>query len=104
MLREKIETIIPASYASLVNYVGNLRGFVKKNIKSGNKRRIFWENFFESNFVYKFNSKKNNPSKKDLLISLINKILKIMVKYFLLVRALAKETSYIKSTSFNAEM
>ena len=65
MLREKIETLIPASYAGLVNYVGNLRGFVKKNIKSGNKRRIFWENFFESNFVYKFNSKKNNPSKKE---------------------------------------
>jgi len=65
MLREKIEVLIPASYGSLVNYVGNLRGFVKKNIKSGNKRRIFWENFFESNFVYKFNSKKNNPAKKE---------------------------------------
>ena len=45
MLREKIEALIPASYAGLVNYVGNLRNFVKKNIKSGNKRRIFWENF-----------------------------------------------------------
>jgi len=65
MLREKIEAIIPASYASLVNYVGNLRGLVKKNIKSGNNRRIFWENFFESNFVHKFNSKDNSPSKKD---------------------------------------
>ena len=64
MLREKIEAIIPASYSSLVNYVGNLRGFIKKNIKSGNKRRIFWENFFESNFVDKFNSKRNAPSKK----------------------------------------
>ena len=35
MLREKIEAIIPASYAGLVNYVGKLRSFVKKNIKSG---------------------------------------------------------------------
>lgn len=65
MLREKIEAIIPASYAGLVNYVGKLRSFVKKNIKSGNKRRIFWESFFESNFIHKFNSKNNNPSKKD---------------------------------------
>ena len=65
MLREKIETIIPASYAGVVNYAGALRSFVKKNVKSGNKRRIFWENFFESNFVYKYNSKKNNPAKKE---------------------------------------
>ena len=65
MLREKIEALIPSSYSGLVNYVGELRSFVKKNIKSGNMRRIFWENFFESNFIDKFNSKKNNPSKKD---------------------------------------
>ncbi|MDG2252155.1 MAG: siroheme synthase CysG [Methylophilaceae bacterium] len=64
ILREKIEAFIPASYAGLVNYVGDLRKLVKKNIRSGNKRRIFWENFFESNFIDKFNSKKNNPSKK----------------------------------------
>jgi len=67
MLREKIEMLIPGSYSSLVNYVGNLRGFIKKNITEGNKRRIFWENFFESHFVDKFNSKINAPKKKDFI-------------------------------------
>ena len=91
MLREKIETIIPASYSSLVNYVGKLRGFIKKNIKSGNKRRIFWENFFESNFVDKFNSKRNILLKKLLLIFLKRKYQRIVARYFLLEQGLVKE-------------
>lgn len=67
MLREKIEALIPGSYATLVNYAGNLREFVKQNIKEGNNRRIFWENFFESDFIERFTSHKNIPTKSDFI-------------------------------------
>ena len=53
-IREKIETLIPQSYAELVNFSGNLRSIVKKNIQSGMKRRIFWEEFFKSDYIQNF--------------------------------------------------
>jgi len=46
-LREKIEKLIPDSYKDLVDLAGKLREKVKKTIKIDNKRRIFWEKFFE---------------------------------------------------------
>ncbi len=46
-LREKIEKLIPDSYKDLVDLAGKLREKVKKIIKIDNKRRIFWEKFFE---------------------------------------------------------
>ena len=46
-LREKIEKLIPDSYKDLVDLAGSLRDKVKKLIKIDNKRRIFWEKFFD---------------------------------------------------------
>ena len=46
-LREKFEKLIPDSYKDLVDLAGKLREKVKKTIKIDNKRRIFWEKFFD---------------------------------------------------------
>tara|TARA_B110000037_G_scaffold222815_1_gene299748 strand:- start:3355 stop:4731 length:1377 start_codon:yes stop_codon:yes gene_type:complete len=69
-IREKIETLLPQSYAELVRLSGSLRAIVKKKIQSGIKRRIFWEEFFESDYVQNFILL---PKKLDL--RLFNKIL-----------------------------
>ena len=69
-IREKIETLIPQSYAELVRLSGTLRSMVKKNIQSGVKRRIFWEEFFESDYIQNFILL---PKKLDL--RLFNKLL-----------------------------
>jgi len=53
-IREKIETLIPQSYSELVSFSGNLRSIVKRKIKSSIKRRIFWEQFFESDYIQNF--------------------------------------------------
>ena len=53
-IREKIEALIPQSYAELVRFAGNLRSIVKKKIQSGVKRRIFWEDFFKSDYIQNF--------------------------------------------------
>ena len=69
-VREKIETLIPQSYAELVNFSGSLRAVVKKKIQSGMKRRIFWEEFFTSDYIQNF-----ILSPKKLNARLFNKIL-----------------------------
>ena len=53
-IREKIEMLIPQSYSELVKFAGNLRSIVKKKIQSGVKRRVFWEDFFKSDYVQNF--------------------------------------------------
>ena len=53
-IREKIETLIPQSYSELVRFSGSLRSIVKKKIQSGMKRRIFWEEFFQSDYIQNF--------------------------------------------------
>ena len=51
-LREKIEILVPQGYSKLVKYAGDLREMVKEKIKLINRRRFFWENFFESEIIY----------------------------------------------------
>jgi len=72
MLREKIELLIPQTYSKLIEYAGNLREIVKKNLSSVNKRRIFWEDFFDNESVdnFLFNKKKID---KNLFSSLLKK-------------------------------
>ena len=53
-LREKIEMMIPDSYKDLVDLAGSLRDKVKKAIKVNNKRRIFWEKFFDVENIQSF--------------------------------------------------
>ena len=53
-IREKIEILLPQSYAELVSFSGNLRSIVKKKIQSTIKKRIFWEEFFESDYIQNF--------------------------------------------------
>ena len=72
-IREKIETVIPQSYAELVRFSGSLRSVIKKKIQSGVKRRIFWEEFFNSDYIQKFIL---NPKKLNLKV--FNKILSSM--------------------------
>ena len=69
-IRERIEALLPQSYSELVRFSGNLRSMVKKKIQSGVKRRIFWEEFFESDYIQNFLL---IPKKLDL--RLFNKIL-----------------------------
>ena len=69
-IREKIEILLPQSYAELVRFSGNLRSIVKKKIQSTIKKRIFWEEFFESDYIQNFILL---PKKLDL--RLFNKIL-----------------------------
>ena len=69
-IREKIETLLPKSYSELVNFSGTLRSTVKKKIHSSIKRRIFWEEFYESSYIQNF-----LIAPKKLNIKLFNKIL-----------------------------
>ena len=62
--------LLPQSYSELVRFSGSLRSIVKKKIQSGVKRRIFWEEFFESDYIQNFILL---PKKLDL--RLFNKIL-----------------------------
>ena len=63
-LREKIEMIIPDYYKDLVDLAGDLRAKVKKAIKMGNKRRIFWEQFFDVENIQSFLKQNKTLTKK----------------------------------------
>jgi uroporphyrin-III C-methyltransferase/precorrin-2 dehydrogenase/sirohydrochlorin ferrochelatase len=60
MIREKMEGLIPASYAKLVCFAGTMRNKVKKKINQMEKRRGFWEDFFSDNQIL---NKANNNKK-----------------------------------------
>ena len=51
MIREKMEALIPSSYAKLVLFAGSMRKIVKKKIIHMEKRRGFWEYFFSDNKI-----------------------------------------------------
>jgi uroporphyrin-III C-methyltransferase/precorrin-2 dehydrogenase/sirohydrochlorin ferrochelatase len=69
-IREKIETLLPQSYSELVRFSGSLRSVVKNKIQSGMKRRIFWEEFFKSDYIQNF-----ILTPKKLNLRVFNKIL-----------------------------
>jgi len=59
MIRESLEITLPSYYSKLVNFAGSMRGLVQKKIKQIEKRREFWEFFFEDTLIQKIaNSKK----------------------------------------------
>jgi uroporphyrin-III C-methyltransferase/precorrin-2 dehydrogenase/sirohydrochlorin ferrochelatase len=60
MIREKMEGLIPSSYAKLVCFAGTMRNKVKKKINQMEKRRGFWEDFFSDNQIL---NKANNNKK-----------------------------------------
>jgi len=74
-LREKLEKLLPQSYAELVRFSGRLRSIVKKKIRSSIKRRIFWEEFFDSKYIETFIS-----APKRLDTKFFNKLLLSMKK------------------------
>ncbi len=47
LLRQKLETVIPASYGQLARLAKAFRDRVKAKFKSGNDRRLFWEKVLE---------------------------------------------------------
>ena len=73
-LREKIEMMIPDAYKDLVDLAGSLRDKVKKSIKVNNKRRIFWEKFFDVENIQSFLNQNKTLTKKfnSLLFSMKN--------------------------------
>jgi len=68
-LREKFETLLPQSTKQLIDFSSSIREKVMHSFSQFNKRRIFWELFFDS-----FATKKNIT--KSHLIKLSNQLIK----------------------------
>jgi len=73
-LREKFETLLPQSTKQLIDFSSTIREKVIRSFSQFNKRRIFWELFFD-NFATKKNITKSNLTKlsNQLIKSLRNK-------------------------------
>ncbi|EDZ64802.1 siroheme synthase [beta proteobacterium KB13] len=73
-LREKFETLLPQSTKQLIDFSSSIREKVSRSFSQFNKRRIFWELFFDA-FATKKNITKSNLTKlsNKLIKSLRNK-------------------------------
>ena len=73
-LREKFETLLPQSTKQLIDFSSSIREKVIRSFSQFNKRRIFWELFFDA-FATKKNITKSNLTKlsNQLIKSLRNK-------------------------------
>jgi len=73
-LREKFETLLPQSTKQLINFSASIREKVMNSFSQFNKRRIFWELFFDA-FAAKKNITKSNLTKltNQLIKTLKNK-------------------------------
>ena len=70
-LREKFETLLPQSTKQLINFSASIREKVMNSFSQFNKRRIFWELFFDA-FAAKKNITKSN------LTTLTNQLIKTL--------------------------
>lgn len=70
-LREKFETLLPQSTKQLIDFSASIREKVMNSFSQFNKRRIFWELFFDA-FAVKKNITKSN------LTSLTNQLIKTL--------------------------
>lgn len=70
-LREKFETLLPQSTKQLIDFSASIREKVMNSFSQFNKRRIFWELFFDA-FAAKKNITKSN------LITLTNQLIKTL--------------------------
>jgi uroporphyrin-III C-methyltransferase/precorrin-2 dehydrogenase/sirohydrochlorin ferrochelatase len=70
-LREKFETLLPQSTKQLIDFSASIREKVINSFSQFNKRRIFWELFFDA-FAAKKNITKSN------LTSLTNQLIKTL--------------------------
>ena len=61
-LREKFETLLPQSTKQLIDFSASIREKVIRSFSQFNKRRIFWELFFDT-FATKKNITKSNLTK-----------------------------------------
>jgi uroporphyrin-III C-methyltransferase / precorrin-2 dehydrogenase / sirohydrochlorin ferrochelatase len=50
-LREKLETFLPERLGALANFAGALRAKIKARIEQPDRRRRFWENFFDGSLA-----------------------------------------------------
>ena len=73
-LREKFESLLPQSTKQLIDFSSSIREKVVRSFSQFNKRRIFWELFFDA-FATKKNITKSNLTKlsNQLIKSLRNK-------------------------------
>ena len=46
LIRQKLESLIPAAYSQLATLAGSMRNEIKARVRSGKARRRFWEWFF----------------------------------------------------------
>ncbi|NCX68055.1 MAG: uroporphyrinogen-III C-methyltransferase [Betaproteobacteria bacterium] len=70
-LREKFETLLPQSTKQLIDFSASIREKVMNSFSQFNKRRIFWELFFDA-FAVKKNITKSN------LTALTNQLIKTL--------------------------
>ena len=70
-LREKFETLLPQSTKQLINFSASIREKVMNSFSQFNKRRIFWELFFDA-FAAKKNITKSN------LTTITNQLIKTL--------------------------
>ena len=70
-LREKLETLLPQSTKQLIDFSASIREKVMNSFSQFNKRRIFWELFFDA-FAAKKNITKSN------LTTLTNQLIKTL--------------------------
>ena len=70
-LREKFETLLPQSTKQLIDFSASIREKVMNSFSQFNKRRIFWELFFDA-FAVKKNITKSN------LTTLTNQLIKTL--------------------------
>ncbi|NCV38907.1 MAG: uroporphyrinogen-III C-methyltransferase, partial [Betaproteobacteria bacterium] len=70
-LREKFETLLPQSTKQLIDFSASIREKVMNSFSQFNKRRIFWELFFDA-FAAKKNITKSN------LTTLTNQLIKTL--------------------------
>ena len=66
MIREKMETFLPASYSKLVVFAGSMRKVIQKRIVQMEKRRGFWEDFFSDNRILKKAQSNKKFTAKDI--------------------------------------
>lgn len=66
LVRAKIETVIPASFAQLAQFAGQFRNQVKQRIPNTNGRRIFWEQVLQGPIAEQVQSGNKQSAERQL--------------------------------------
>lgn len=69
-LRNKIETLVPATYGRLAKGMANVRNLVKQRIPEETQRRRFWETLAQGPIAERFLSGNEQQGREELLLQL----------------------------------